>query len=58
MGPRRLGVIMAISLAFEGAQLPLLLGKQLFNHRPLARVGLRREQPSIMLYIQPSYILR
>ena len=43
MERRPLAVVMAIAVAFEGAELRFFLGKQLFDHRPLARVGFRRE---------------
>jgi hypothetical protein len=55
MGPHSLAPTVALALAFERAQLRLLLGEQLFNHRPLALVGFRGEQPSV---IEPSYVLR
>jgi hypothetical protein len=43
MGPYSLTATVALPLAFERAQFRLLLGKQLLDHRPLARVGFRRE---------------
>jgi hypothetical protein len=51
-------VIVAAVLALKSAQLPLLFRKQLLDARPLRGIGFRREQPPVMLYVEPSDILR
>jgi hypothetical protein len=56
MGPRHSLALLA--LGFERAQFRFLLGKQLLDHRPLARVGFRREYPAVVLDVQASYVLR
>ena len=54
MGPPPLA---AFSLGLKRQQLRFLLGKQLFNRSPLRGIGLRGEQPPVMLDVQASDIL-